>query len=287
MTDNVPGRGRGPRRPGKTGIAKGPSEPSRPKSAGRKPPARLPSKPASSEMRVQRALAQAGVASRRQGEELIKAGKVRIDGKVAELGSKVNPAKQKITVNGRVVKAVAKRWLAFNKPLGIVTTADDEQGRQTVFDLIPDHAGLTYVGRLDVMTTGLLLLTTDGEAVHRLTHPRYHIQRKYTALVHGRSTAEITGALRENVVLDGRPVIPRDVRVRPGKDGRSIIDVTFEEGRNRLVRRWCEEMGLKVERLARLSYGPVRLGDLPPGRYRPLLPKEEADLYAAIHLETT
>ena len=144
-----------------------------------------------------------------------------------------------------------------------------------MFDLIPDHAGLTYVGRLDVMTTGLLLLTTDGEAVHRLTHPRYHIQRKYTALVHGRSTAEITGALRENVVLDGRPVIPRDVRVRPGKDGRSIIDVTFEEGRNRLVRRWCEEMGLKVERLARLSYGPVRLGDLPPGRYRPLLPKEE------------
>jgi 23S rRNA pseudouridine2605 synthase len=140
----------------------------------------MPSRPASAEMRVQRALAQAGVASRRQGEELIKAGKVRIDGKVAELGSKVNPSKQKITVNGRVVKAVAKRWLAFNKPLGIVTTADDEQGRQTVFDLIPDHAGLTYVGRLDVMTTGLLLLTTDGEAVHRLTHPKYHIQRKYT-----------------------------------------------------------------------------------------------------------
>ena len=281
------GSGPGAETPGETGIAKGPGEPSRPKSAGRKPPARMPAKPASAEMRVQRALAQAGVASRRQGEELIKAGKVRIDGKVAELGSKVNPSKQKITVNGRVVKAVAKRWLAFNKPLGIVTTADDEQGRQTVFDLIPDHAGLTYVGRLDVMTTGLLLLTTDGEAVHRLTHPRYHIQRKYTALVHGRSTAEITGALRENVVLDGRPVIPRDVRVRPGKDGRSIIDVTFEEGRNRLVRRWCEEMGLKVERLARLSYGPVRLGDLPPGRYRPLLPKEEADLYAAIHLETT
>ena len=217
MTDNASGRGRGPRRPAKTGIAKGPGEPSRPKSAGRKPPARMPSKPASAEMRVQRALAQAGVASRRQGEELIKAGKVRIDGKVAELGSKVNPSKQKITVNGRVVKAVAKRWLAFNKPLGIVTTADDEQGRQTVFDLIPDHAGLTYVGRLDVMTTGLLLLTTDGEAVHRLTHPKYHIQRKYTALVHGRSTAEIASAIKENVVLDGRPVIPRDVRVRPGQ----------------------------------------------------------------------
>jgi 23S rRNA pseudouridine2605 synthase len=96
---------------------------------------------------------------------------------------------------------------------------------------------------------------------------------------------EIASAIKENVVLDGRPVIPRDVRVRPGKDGRSIIDVTFEEGRNRLVRRWAEAMGLKVERLARLSYGPVRLGDLPPGRYRPLLPKEEADLYKAIHMD--
>jgi 23S rRNA pseudouridine2605 synthase len=236
-------------------------------------------------MRVQRALARAGIASRRQAEELIKDGKVRVDGKVAELGSKVDPSKQKITVSGRPVKLVARRWLAFHKPLGVVTTADDEAGRRTVFDLIPNHVGLAYVGRLDVMTTGLLLLTTDGEAVHRLTHPRYHIQRKYTALVHGKSTAELMKAVQEHVVLDDRPVIPRDVRVRPGRDGRSIIDVTFEEGRNRLVRRWCEAMGLKVERLARLSYGPVRLGDLPAGSWRPLVPQEEEALYEAIGLE--
>jgi len=141
------------------------------------------------------------------------------------------------------------------------------------------------VGRLDVMTTGLLLLTTDGEAVHRLTHPRYRIPRRYTALVHGRSTAEIAQAVREKTVIDGRPVVPSEVRVRPGSEGRSIVDLTLTEGRNRIVRRWAEAMGLKVDRLARLSYGPVRLGDLAAGRYRPLTPREESGLYKAIRME--
>jgi 23S rRNA pseudouridine2605 synthase len=236
-------------------------------------------------MRVQRALARAGIASRRAAEELIRAGKVRVDGKVAELGSKVDPERQKLTVNGRSVKPVERRWLAFHKPLGVVTTASDDEGRRTVFDFIPDAKGLTYVGRLDVMTTGLLLLTTDGEAVSRLTHPRYRIPRRYTALVHGRSPAEIEKLARGRVVIDGRAVEPEAVRVRPGKDGRSILDVTLYEGRNRLVRRWGEAMGLKVERLARLAYGPVRLGDLPVGRYRPLTPAEEAQLYRAVKLD--
>jgi pseudouridine synthase len=236
-------------------------------------------------MRLQRALARAGVASRRAAEQLITGGKVRVDGKVAELGSKVDPERQRITVSGRAVKLQARRWLAFHKPLGVVTTASDEEGRRTVFDFIPDTTGLTYVGRLDVTTTGLLLLTTDGEAVHRLTHPRYHIPRRYTALVHGRPTAEIGQAVREKIVVEGRPVVPLEVRVRPGTEGRSILDVTLTEGRNRIVRRWCEAMGLKVERLARLSYGPVRLGDLAPGRYRPLAPREEAALYKAIRMK--
>ncbi|HEU5039657.1 MAG TPA: pseudouridine synthase [Gemmatimonadales bacterium] len=235
-------------------------------------------------MRLQRALARAGVASRRAAEVLIEDGKVRVDGKVATLGMKVDPDRQRITVSGRALKPLARRWLAFHKPLGVVTTASDEAGRRTVFDLIPDHAGLTYVGRLDVMTTGLLLLTTDGEAVHRLTHPRYRIPRRYTALVHGLSPAEIEQAVRRKVVLDGRPVVPTQVRVRGGSEGRSIIDLTLEEGRNRIVRRWAEELGLKVDRLARLSYGPVRLGDLPAGRYRPLTPKEEEGLYKAIRM---
>ena len=235
-------------------------------------------------MRLQRALARAGVASRRAAETLIEDGKVRVDGKIATLGMKVDPDRQRISVSGRTLKPVTRRWLAFHKPLGIVTTASDEAGRRTVFDFIPNHAGLTYVGRLDVMTTGLLLLTTDGEAVHRLTHPRYRIPRRYTALVHGRSTAEVEQAVRGKVVIDGRPVVPTLVRVRGGSEGRSIVDLTLEEGRNRIVRRWAEELGLKVDRLARLSYGPVRLGDLPAGRHRPLTPKEEDGLYKAIRL---
>jgi 23S rRNA pseudouridine2605 synthase len=235
-------------------------------------------------MRLQRALARAGVASRRAAETLITDGKVKVDGKPATLGMKVDPATQRITVSGRAVKLQQRRWLAFHKPMGVVTTASDEEGRRTVLDYIPETAGLTYVGRLDVMTTGLLLLTTDGEAVHRLTHPRYHIPRRYTALVHGRSSAEIGQAVREKIVIDGRPVVPSEVRVRPGSEGRSILDVTMVEGRNRIVRRWAEAMGLKVDRLARLSYGPVRLGDLPSGRYRPLTPKEEAALYKAIRM---
>jgi 23S rRNA pseudouridine2605 synthase len=235
-------------------------------------------------MRLQRALAQAGVASRRAAEELITEGKVRVDGKVATLGSKVDPARQTITVSGRKLTKLRRRWLAFHKPLGVVTTASDEQGRRTVFDLIEDPTGLTYVGRLDVMTTGLLLLTSDGDAVHRLTHPKYRVERSYTALVHGKPTNEIEGLVRTKVMVDGHPVVPIRTRVRPGDKGRSILDVTLTEGRNRIVRRWCEEMGLKVERLARLSYGPVRLGDLPVGRSRPLTPSEEKALYAAIRL---
>ena len=238
-----------------------------------------------SEMRVQRALARAGIASRRAAEELIRAWRVRVDGKVAELGSKADPDRQKITVGGKPIRIVRRRWLAFHKPLGVVTTASDEEGRRTVFDYVKDPAGLTYVGRLDVMTTGLLLLTTDGEAVHRLTHPSHRIPRHYTALVHGRPTEELAALMRTRIEVDGRAVVPQEVRVRPGKEGRSIVDVTFTEGRNRIVRRWCEAMGLKVERLARLSFGPVRLGDLPVGQARPLTPKEEEALYKAIHLD--
>jgi 23S rRNA pseudouridine2605 synthase len=236
-------------------------------------------------MRLQRALARAGVASRRAAEKLIEDGRVRVDGKPATLGMKVDPERQRITVGNRAVKLKERRWLAFHKPLGVVTTADDEEGRRTVLDFLPDSTALTYVGRLDVMTTGLLLLTTDGEAVHRLTHPRYRIPRHYTALVHGRPTAEIAQSVKQRILIDGRPVVPTEVKVRPGTAGRSILDLTLAEGRNRIVRRWCEAMGLKVDRLARLSYGPVRLGDLAPGKYRPLTPREEAALYKAVRLD--
>ena len=233
-------------------------------------------------MRVQRALARAGVASRRAAETLIENGVVRVDGEVATLGSKVDPDKQVITVKGKRVSQKPKKWILFHKPLGVVTTAQDEEGRRTVFDFVPKDQGLTYVGRLDVMTTGLLLLTTDGDAVQRLSHPKYHVPRRYTALVHGRPTGEIAAAVKGRVVVEGRPVEPLAVRVRPGVEGRSIVDVTLAEGRKHIVRRWAEELGLKVERLARLSYGPIRLGELPVGKWRALTPTEEKAIYRAI-----
>lgn len=235
-------------------------------------------------MRLQRVLARAGVASRRRAEEMIERGAVTVDGKVATLGSSADPDRQNVQVNGKRVRPVPTRWIAFHKPLGIVTTADDEAGRRTVFDLLPKSKGLTYVGRLDVMTTGLLLLTTDGDAVHRLTHPRHRIPRRYTALVHGQPTATLEQQLGKRVVIDGRPVVPTAVRVRPGRDGRSIVDVTLTEGRNAIVRKWIAAVGGKVERLARLSYGSVRLGDLGPGEWRPLTPAEITALYRAIDL---
>jgi 23S rRNA pseudouridine2605 synthase len=235
-------------------------------------------------MRLQRALAQAGIASRRAAERLIEAGRVRVDGEVAPLGSKVDPERQTITVNGRRIRAQARRWLAFHKPLGVVTTASDEAGRRTVFEFIRDPAGLAYVGRLDVNTTGLLLLTNDGEAVHRLTHPRYRIPRHYTALVHGRPPADIVEAVKRRVLIDGRPVVTSDVRVRAGREGRSILDVTLAEGRHHIVRRWCEALGLRVDRLARTSYGAVRLGDLEPGEWRVLTEREIGGLYRAVGL---
>jgi 23S rRNA pseudouridine2605 synthase len=233
-------------------------------------------------MRVQRALARAGVASRRAAETLIENGVVRVDGEVATLGSKVDPDTQVITVKGKRVTQKPKKWILFHKPLGVVTTAQDEEGRRTVFDFVPKGEGLTYVGRLDVMTTGLLLLTTDGEAVQRLSHPKYHVPRRYTALVHGRPTGEIAAAAKGRVVVEGRPVEPLAVRVRPGVEGRSIVDVTLAEGRKHIVRRWAEALGLKVERLARLSYGPIRLGELPVGKWRALTSAEEKAIYRAI-----
>lgn len=233
-------------------------------------------------MRLQRYLARAGVASRRQSEELIKAGRVKVNGKVAELGSSVDPGKDRVTIGRKVIRAVDIKWIALHKPVGIVTTASDEQGRKTVFDLMPESRGLAYVGRLDAGTTGLLLLSTDGDAIHRLTHPRYRVPRRYIALIKGLGAEELRGKALGRVVVDGRPVVPVRSSTRPGRDGRCVFDVTLTEGRNRIVRRWVEEMGGSVERLARIEYGPVRLGDLPVGAWRPLTAKEEAGLYAAV-----
>ncbi len=224
-------------------------------------------------MRLQRALARAGVTSRRKAEALIRAGRVRVDGRVATLGSSADPARQKITVDGRALRPPRTVWFVLNKPIGYVTSRGDPEGRQTVYDLLPHVPGLAYVGRLDLMTSGLLLLTTDGGAAHRLAHPRFAVERCYRLAVHGAPAPAVRAALQRPVVVDGRAVAIEGARVRAA--GAAVeLELTLAEGRHRIVRRLMEVLGLKVEWLHRVSYGPVRLGRLAPGRWRPLTPRE-------------
>jgi 23S rRNA pseudouridine2605 synthase len=175
-------------------------------------------------------------------------------------------------VDGRTVRSAPRTtWLALNKPLGYVVSRSDPEGRRTVFGLLPKVPGLTYVGRLDVMTSGLLLLTTDGAAAHRLMHPRYAVPRTYRLGVHGAGAdaRAVREALARRIVIDGRAVRVVESRVRPA--GKSVeIELTLAEGRQRIVRRMAEALGLKVEWLHRVAYGPVRLGTLPEGQWREL-----------------
>ena len=224
-------------------------------------------------MRLQRALARAGVTSRRKAEELIRAGRVRVDDAVATLGTSVDPVRQRVSVDGRLVRQAPKTWLALNKPLGYVVSRGDPARRRTVYDLLPNLPGLTYVGRLDMMTSGLLLLTTDGTAAHRLTHPRFAVPRTYWLRAHGLDARAVHTALARPVMIDGRAAQASRFRVRVV--GRAVeVELTLAEGRHRIVRRLAEALGLKVEWLHRVAYGPVRLGRLPESRYRSLTPGE-------------
>jgi 23S rRNA pseudouridine2605 synthase len=181
-------------------------------------------------------------------------------------------------VDGQRIGAPAPtEWFVLNKPAGVITSRHDPEGRRTVFDLVPPRPGLTYVGRLDFLTEGVLLLTTDGAAAHRLTHPSREVERTYIASVLGEG-GEAAEAAREGVELEDGVVRPRKITAEKIGRGRWELTITLSEGRNREVRRLCEALGLEVDRLLRVKFGPVELGDLAAGKVRSLTKQERAAL---------
>ena len=230
-------------------------------------------------MRIHRALARAGVASRRHVELLIAEGRVLVNGLAARIGQSVDPSKDRVQVDGRDValEPARPKWFVLHKPSGVMTTRRDPEGRKTVFDLVPEIPGLTYVGRLDFLTEGVLLLTTDGEAAHRLTHPSAEVERVYVATVRGNAKAAAEAA-RAGVELEDGLVKPAWVNVTPMENRFWAFEIALREGRTREVRRLCAALGLEVSHLIRTQFGPVRIGQLEPGSWRELSPREAAML---------
>jgi 23S rRNA pseudouridine2605 synthase len=216
-------------------------------------------------VRLNAFLARAGVASRRRADELIKAGRVQVNGAPGALNTFVGEA-DVVEVDGRPVTKQSLTYVLLHKPAGVVTTARDPHGRTTVVDLIPAAWRIVPVGRLDVETTGALLLTNDGPLAHRLAHPRYGVEKVYVVDVEGRPAAATLRRLAQGVELDDGVTAP--ARVRRQQPAR--IELVVHEGRNRQVRRMCEAVGHPVRRLHRSSYAGLELGDLEPGQFREL-----------------
>ncbi|MDZ7676349.1 MAG: pseudouridine synthase [Acidimicrobiales bacterium] len=235
--------------------------------------------------RLQKLLARAGVGSRRVVEDMIAAGRITVNGEVAELGRRADPDHDRIEVDGALIGlAPGTVWYLLNKPAGVVTTASDPQGRPTVVDLVPTEPRVFPVGRLDLDTEGLLLLTNDGEITNRLTHPRYGVEKEYLAHVEGEPSRGALRALREGVELDDGVTAPATAStVGPG-----LVRLTIHEGRNRQVRRMCEAVGHPVVRLVRVRIGPLSDTSLGPGEWRPLATAEVRNLErAAVERDTS
>ncbi len=226
----------------------------------------IETEPASGE-RLQKVLSRAGYGSRRRCELLIEAGRVTVDGEVARLGRRVDPESAHVAVDGAPAPtAPGHVYYLLNKPAGVITTADDPQGRTTVVSLVPDEPRVFAVGRLDLATEGLLILTNDGDLAHLLSHPSHGVLKEYLAQVHGDPSPAAIRRLREGVLLeDGMTAPARVSRVEPG-----LLRIAIHEGKNRQVRRMCAAVGHEVIRLVRTRIGPVADTTLAPGTYREL-----------------
>ncbi len=233
-------------------------------------------------MRLNRYLALCGVCSRRHADALILSGEVAVNGKVVRtLGVQVEPERDEIKVRGERMRAVdILSYVMLNKPAGYVTTASDEKGRSTVLNLVRTPVRLFPVGRLDRDSEGLLLLTNDGELAYRLTHPRYKVPKVYRVLVHRAVVPDAIKSFRQGVKLDA--FRPAQGELRISTSDRRFCEVTITEGRNRQVRRMFEALGYRVKKLERICLGPLRLGNLAPGKWRYLTSKEIAQLEQAV-----
>ena len=231
-------------------------------------------------------LADCGVASRRKSEELIAAGRVRVNGRVAQIGDKVDPYNDKVYIGKRRVTGTARpklRYIMLNKPRGVLTTMSDERGRKCVADLVREiDVRLFPVGRLDRDSEGMLLMTNDGEFANHIMHPKKHVNKVYRVTVRPNINNDQVTKLESGVVIDGRKTAPAQVRVvSRDKDGdRCVLEIVIREGRNRQIRKMCAEVGLEVARLKRIAIGGVKLGGLRSGMYRDLTDIEVRKLSA-------
>ncbi len=238
------------------------------------------------EERIQKLMAQAGIGSRRECEKLIADGRVTVNGRRATLGDKADPESDTIVVNGRTIKPhkTEKTYVALHKPKGVISSLDDEleEDRTTVRDLVPLPGHLYPVGRLDKQSTGLILMTNDGDLAHKLTHPRYGHEKTYKVVVEGRISQDALAKWQEGVYLDGRKTIPAKISIIQQDVSFTRLEIVMREGRKRQIRRVANMLGFPVRQLVREKIGPLTLGSLKPGDWRHLTDKEVAALKAVV-----